>query len=136
MQEGDEKAAGAGAEVQDTKGRVPVRKEPERGLHHGLGIGARDEGFVRETEGQPPEFGFAEEAGDGFAGQAAPPEGAELFNLVGGERLVGTGREVGGADAERAEDEKPGVERGRIEPGRRKGQLGIASSSGRNRRRL
>ena len=88
VQERDQEAARAGAEIDDAQGRLPVGKEVEGGLDEGLGVGPRHQGLGREAKGQAPELPLADDPRHRLMGEAAAGEGGEGRRLL----LGGQGR--------------------------------------------
>ncbi|GJE46914.1 hypothetical protein AEGHOMDF_6123 [Methylobacterium soli] len=99
-QERHQEAAGSGSEIEDAQPPVPVADLREGRLHQGLGVRPRHEGLGGEPKRQAPEFPFAEDARDGFPGDAPPDRIGEALRPRLSDRRVAPQRQVDRPQAE------------------------------------
>ncbi len=91
VQRREQKAAGAGAEVNDAGGRCAVGEGGERGLDQGLRFRARDQRGGGDGEVQAPELAPAEQVGERFVGGAAGNQGLVAGRIGEGVRIAQQG---------------------------------------------
>ncbi len=70
MQQGDEDAARAGAEIDQAQGPRRFGKEPQACLHQRLGVGPRHQRLGGEPDRQTPELPSADDARHRLAGES------------------------------------------------------------------
>lgn len=86
--ESDGNRASAGADIEDFYRCGLVGDGIEDGFDEELGFGARDERVWRDAQGEAEEFLLAGEVLERFMSGAASGEGAELGEVLYGERVV------------------------------------------------
>ncbi len=125
-QGGQEQAAGAGAEVEDSGDRVPIREMGERCLDEGFGIRPWDQGGGGDGDIDGPEPLAAGDVGQRFTCRAAGDEGGE-FGVVEGGLL---GKRGGCGLVEGMGEEQPGLALGVFDAGAVEGCGGMAQRVG------
>lgn len=123
---GDGDGAGAGTDIQNSQcesgdARCEMRDVEwvrffcypvEDGFDEEFGFGAGDEGVGRDAEGEAEEFLLAGEVLQWFVSGAAGSEGAELREVLGGERIIDVREDEGAVSAEDVREQGFGVTRG------------------------
>ena len=108
-----QEAAGAGAQVQDQRGRRPMGKGDEGGLDQGFRFGTRDQGRGRYRKVEAPELTVAEDQRERLVREAADQQRFER-GWVG---LCGPAlQQGGGCGAQRMGQQQASLQMGTVDP--------------------
>ena len=116
----EQNCAGAGAEIGDAQRTIEAStgaQQFQRQFDHRLGIRPRHQRRGRELQRQPPKFLLAENAGDGFACDAAAGEFVEASRFVRGELALRGRYQAGQVEAEGVARQNARVEFGGFDGG-------------------